>query len=832
MEQKKKARKCDYRAKPALQAVLLKVCCLCCWCFTSAISVLAQLPSDARLFNDGWAFHRGDLDPSSLSGSSNDTLWQAITLPQDWSIKGPFSPRWASATGYLPGGIGWYRKTFKIGKAETGLRQYIYFEGVYKNSVVWLNGHLLGRRPNGFVSFYYDMTPYLKENGVNVLLVKADHTDFADSRWYTGSGIYRNVFKVSAPSVHIPIWGVSMETMKIKERKAELGIHIAIEKPENATDRIRVENVLLDADGNKVSAVHQEYLLDTLDNRSVDTRMTLEMARTWSTEDPYLYSLVTTLKSNGKELSQYTTPVGIRQVRFTADSGLYLNGHALKLKGVCLHDDAGSFGTAVPMAVWKERLRLLKAAGCNAVRMTHNPHASGIYDLCDQMGLLVIDEAFDEWALGKHKWITGWNDGVPGTDGYHSEFKKWWKADLTDMIRRDRNHPSVIMWSIGNEIDYPNDPYSDPVLNEGHYPQIYGSGFMPEHPAAAALGSIAKALAGFVKGLDPSRPVTAGLAAVMMADKAGYTAALDVAGYNYQEYRYEEDHKQFPHRVMYGSENGHGYRAWKAVTAHPFIIGQFLWTGVDYLGEASKWPSHGNEAGLIDLSGFKKPEYYFRQSIWSDQSMVYLGTSKPYRRLDLKNSRHGMARPVWNYLLGDTVNVYCYTNCKQATLMLNGVAIGTQSQNDSTHVIMWRIPFHPGKLTVTARDQRGNIVQDSIQTVGNPDHIETTRRSLDKCAGENQIYAIDIHVADKEGATVMSDSSLIQVDVAGGGRLIGLENGNVRDVQPYGGNRRKAYHGRLKAYIKVMQPGKNIKVSVNHPKMDNRRLRASIVDFK
>ena len=354
--------------------------------------------------------------------------------------------------------------------------------------------------------------------------------------------------------------------------------------------------------------------------------------RLWSPEQPALYTLRTEVHHNGAVVDLEETSVGIRSIRFDPDAGFFLNDQNVKLKGVCLHDDAGALGVAVPPKVWERRLKTLKDAGVNAIRMAHNPHLPELYDLCDQLGFLVQDEAFDEWERGKNKWIAGWNVGTAGQDGTHEHFDEWSEADLGNMILRDRNHPSVIMWSIGNEIDYPNDPYTHEVLDRGASPQSYGPGYKPGNPHADRLGEVARRLAGFVRALDPTRPVTAGLASALMSNETGFADALDVAGYNYQEGRYAADHARYPRRVLYGSENGMRWDFWQAVAENPYVCGQFLWTGIDYLGEAGKWPTRSNGAGLLDLAGLPKPEYFYRQSLWAETPMVYLRHPRRPRR--------------------------------------------------------------------------------------------------------------------------------------------------------------------------------------------------------
>jgi beta-galactosidase/beta-glucuronidase len=327
----------------------------------------------------------------------------------------------------------------------------------------------------------------------------------------------------------------------------------------------------------------------------------------WSVDHPALYQLTVSLIENGKTIDHYSEAVGIRSIRLDADSGFFLNGANLKLKGVCIHDDAGALGVAVPEAVWRRRLITLKEVGCNSLRMSHNPHADYMYKLCDELGFLVLDEAFDEWETGKNKWIKGWNAGTPGKDGYHEYFKDWAAIDTRDMILRNYNHPSIIAWSIGNEIDYPNDPYSHEVLSTGNNPQIYGKGYLPDHPPASRLGELSKQLADVVRQYDTTRPVTAALAGVVMSNTTTYPENLDWVGYNYQEYRYAEDHAKYPSRIIYGSENGMALKAWNAVDSNQYISAQYLWTGIDYLGEAGRWPQRSNGAGLMDLAGFPKP---------------------------------------------------------------------------------------------------------------------------------------------------------------------------------------------------------------------------------
>lgn len=519
----------------------------------TANGAFAQL-NQRLLFNDGWSFHKGDVS-AGANGGSAEIQWQTVQLPHDWSIDGPFSEEWASATAYLPGGIGWYKKYFNAPANWKGKKVAVRFDGVYKNSEVWINGHYLGKRPNGFVPFQYDLSPYLKYNQRNLLTVKVDHTEFADSRWYTGSGIYRNVYLLVKNLIHIDRDDLVFSTPEVSASSASVKVKAIVTNVTSASAPVMVKIRLTDPKG-KIVGIEEHRFQAKPGQNDVTLNHSVSALHLWSVEEPQLYQLQVQVIRNGTVIDQETEAVGIRSIRFDKDNGFFLNEENLKLKGVCIHDDAGALGVAVPPEVWVRRLKALKDAGVNALRLSHNPHADYLYDLCDQMGFLVMDEAFDEWEIGKNKWVKGWNVGTPSKDGYHEYFKEWAHRDLEAMIKRDRNHPSVILWSIGNEIDYPNDPYTHPVLNSGRNPQIYGKGYLPDHPPASEITGIAKDLVKTVKAFDTTRPVTAALAGVVMSNEVGYPDVLDIVGYNYQEFRYAEDHQKYPNRIIYGSENG------------------------------------------------------------------------------------------------------------------------------------------------------------------------------------------------------------------------------------------------------------------------------------
>jgi len=763
-----------------------------------SIPVFAQTKFEPVLFNEDWRFHKGDLS-NAEKPDINTSSWRKLDLPHDWSIEGPFSSEWASATGYLPGGIGWYQKRFSTNPNWKNKQVYIYFDGVYRNSKVWINGQLLGFRPSGFTPFQYELSRYLKSDGDNVITVQVDHSKFADARWYTGSGIYRNVYLILKNPIHIRKWGVEFTTAKINESSAQAKIKVKLENSSAKQADIIVTGTLTEPGGKVVATLKKS--LHILDSATTDLSLSVPKPTLWSVDKPNLYKMQVSVSSNGQLIDQYTEQVGFRDIRFDAEKGFFLNGAAMKIKGVCIHDDAGALGVAVPEGVWRRRLAILKEAGVNALRMSHNPHADYLYRLCDEMGFLVQDEAFDEWEYSKNKWVQGWNVGSPSKDGYAEYFNEWATRDLADMVSRNYNHPSIIMWSIGNEIDYPNDPYSSDVLNTGRNPQIYGRGYLKDHPPVSRLGDISKRLVQVVRDLDTSRPVTAALAGVVMSNTTSYPDNLDVVGYNYQEYRYKDDHREFPQRIIYGSENGMQLSAWNAVDSNAYISAQFLWTGIDYLGEAGKWPERSNRAGLIDLAGFRKPEYFFRQSLWSAKPMVYIGTSEVPKEEDKGIWSHKRADPNWNWKPGDKVRVSCFTNAEEAELFLNGKSVGRKAMNDS-RIIYWDLEYISGELMVKAYTKQTEVAKDQIRTSGAPYAIKATLEP-NSSKGKDGLAQVVVQVVDQAGLPVYAGENEITLKINGKASLLGLESGSSSSHEDYKADKRKVMNGKLLAYIQL-----------------------------
>ncbi|GAO30666.1 sugar-binding domain-containing protein [Geofilum rubicundum] len=773
-----------------------------------AILVLMMLPvkgqvafGDAELLNRDWKFQLGD-PQEAAAPDFDDSRWRSLNLPHDWSVEGTYSPHHASATGYLPGGIGWYRKQIDIPTSQANQKIYLYLEGVYRNGEVFINGHSLGMRPNGYISYMHDLTPHLNFGGKNTIAVRVDHSESADSRWYTGSGIYRDVYLVTAHPIHIDQWGIHFTTPKVTSRKAEVQVATSLTNHSGTPTPLTVTQELRDKNQIQVASTSSRLSLEGGEQGSVTQKMDLSNPHLWSLDTPYLYTLVTKVYANNEVIDQSDIKVGVRTLDFDPDKGFALNGVSMNLKGVCLHHDAGSLGAAVPREVWKRRLLALKELGTNAIRTSHNPQAPDLYELCDELGLLVLNEAFDEWEYPKKKWIEGWNQGEPGFQGHAAFFEEWAATDLKDMILRDRNHPSIIMWSIGNEVDYPNDPYSHPVLDQEGIGQQHVRGYQPDQPHADRLGAIAERFAAIVRKYDPTRPVTAGLAGPVMSNETDYPGALDVVGYNYTENRYESDHKKYPDRIFYGSENRHGLSEWKHVRDKDYIFGQFLWTGIDYLGEAHRWPSRGFTSGLLDLAGYKKPRAYFRQSLWSNEPMVYLGTYPNGRG---RNHLSSDADPVWNYQEDQTIRVVSYTNCETVQLLLNGEKIGEPvAQNDETGIIHWDLPFEGGTLEAIGYTNGRETARYQIQTSGRPESISAqiwdNKQAIDKDFGVAQI---EVEILDAEGKHVVLADNEISVRVRGPFSLLGMEASNPQDMGNYKNNRLRAFNGRMIVYIQA-----------------------------
>ena len=755
--------------------------------------------------NLDWRFFRGD-EPEAWQNRYDDSNWRRVTVPHDWSVEEPFSPEHSSGTGYLSGGVGWYRKHFSLQPLNQDSRVTVCFEGVYNNSQVWCNGYYLGKRPFGYSEFVYDISHCVRHDGSeNIIVVRVDKQHTGDSRWFTGVGIYRGVSVTCTDAICIDTYGVFAYTTDAVA--GTMAAEVSIRNP-GETDQVEIRNTIL-LDGNILTTVSDIKTCSSGITNCTQS-LTIPTPLLWSPESPVLYTLVTEILRNGVVVDKTETKTGLRDIRFDATDGFFLNGKNYSLKGVCVHHDAGCLGAAVRPKVWQRRLNTLKAMGCNAIRMSHNPHMNELYDLCDSMGFFVIDEAFDEWEGVKNKWTTGHNVYPPAHYGYYEDFPTWGRADLTAMVLRDRNHPSIILWSIGNEIDYPNDPYCHPLFdtttgnndkNKPFQERLYD----PGRPNAERLVTIARDLVATVKEYDITRPVTAALAFPELSNLTGLSGVLDVVGYNYKEQHYKDDHGKYPGHIILGTENGHHIEAWQAVTDNDFIAGQFLWTGIDYLGETPGWPSHGSAAGAIDLAGFEKPAYYYRQALWVDRPVLQLAASYPLPDDMPVRAWFNEYKLAWNFAPGETVNVACHTNCQEVELFLNDRSLGRRRQSELSDMwkkgmpLIWPVEFEPGQLRAVGYSD-GVSVESILNSTGAAVAIKA-RVSDDKIVFDGQdMTHIEFELVDTDGRYVADAYDMIRVSVEGG-ILLGLENGDLADTMPYSSHCRRAHKGRLLAYV-------------------------------
>ncbi len=735
-----------------------------------------------NIINQNWKFHLGDVPEADYMGY-DDRAWKNVTLPHDWSVEYPFDKAHASGTGYLPGGTAWYRKHFILPDDIKGKRVRITFDGVYKHSRVWINSNYLGGRAYGYAPFTFDISEFVRA-GENVISVLVEHDQVADSRWFTGSGIYRDVTLEITEMSCFAKDGIFVTTKNVdKTGNALLDIEF------KTIDCDETEFIIEDKDGNTVAAVGG--------NNCGNAVVTVPEASLWAPDSPYMYNLVCHAFRDGKMTDAITVPFGIRTIFFDADKGFFLNGENMKLKGVCVHHDAGVLGAAVPPAVWERRIRKFKEAGCNALRTAHNPPSASLLDLCDRLGLLVMDEAFDEWEGTKNKWWQGHNVYPPKKYGYAEDFPMWHKADLEAMVLRDRNHPSIILWSIGNEIDYPNDPYVTPLFDE-----VLGNNdngkpkeerrYDDKKPDASRLTTIAKELVDIVHNVDSTRPVLSALSFPELSTRTGFADVLDVSGYNYREKFYEEDHKRFPDRVIFGSENGHNPDAWYAVRDNDYICGQFLWTGIDFLGECVGWPYRISQAGMLDLCAYEKPLYYRRKAMWTDVPFVKIAVSKGER----EKTHVWTDRFVYSGEEGETMFVSCYTNAEKAELFLNGKSLGEKTAEN--YRATWEIPFEKGTLTAKI-----DGAEDSLTTPGNAEIISLLADKTEMKADGQDIIQVEVALLDNNGNISASNDKIIYYQITGDAQILGIENGKPDDLTAYSEKYRQTNYGRAIVYVRA-----------------------------
>ncbi len=782
-----------------------------CLAFAGFFSVQA---SEILNFNNEWKFQlceNGVVNDWSAP-SLDDSSWRTLNVPHDWSIEGRYDKSNPSGPqgGYMPCGTAWYRKHFTLDDKYEGKRVTLRFDGVYMNSETWINGRMVGRYPNGYNSFEYDITPYVKTDGSeNVIAVKVDNSLQPASRWYSGSGIYRDVHLVIDNQIHFVHDATFARTLSASTEKAVLGIDCRVianaypetrfawtdntslfiwtrndettdTQPAQPNNRVKkqceVRFSLMDGE-RLITSVSEPRVIGDFTTSDFSLEMPVDNPKLWSSSSPSLYTLVCELLCEGKVMDRNEMKVGLREIKFSNTAGMTVNGVPEKIQGVCMHQSAGCFGTAVPREVWEYRLRELKKMGCNAVRLSHYPHAPYIYELCDEIGLYATNEIFDEWNRGQEWGYSETSYGkMPYT--YHLYFDQWHDTDLRRLIRRDRNHPCLIMYMLGNEI--PNQ-------------RIQGNELLKE-------------LRDISHQEDPTRPVTAGCDFFVGANAYGFMDIMDIAGYNYidrihPDSLYLAEHEKHPERIILGTETYHTYKNHASIEKCPAAIGEFIWVAFDYLGEVV-WPdTRGWDDGIFDVAGFPKSEAFLRKCLWTQEPAVYAGVL-----VDDERDFDWSIRPVkchWNWEEGNLLTVYAYSNCQEVELKAGGKKYGRQKVDRDSCSAMWQVPYKAGELKVVGYNGGKKVAEWSVSTTDEqPSEIKSTCLNPDS-EGEVKIYEID--AVDSKGHRIPTFSGSFVVS-AENATILGIDNGNQYDPE---GKKYTSlsegnfYEGRALVYLKV-----------------------------
>ena len=761
--------------KPMLRAALS----VSLFAFFSGVPVLARtvISLDA-----GWRFFQGAAEGAEVPGF-DDATWRKLDIPHDWSIEGRFDKNAATggAGGWLPSGVAWYRREIPLPAEAEGRRVWVEFDGVMANSDVWINGHHLGHRPNGYVSFRYDVTDHVRPGAVNLLAVKTDTSAQPASRWYTGAGIYRHARLVMAEPVHIAPWGVFVGTSEVSDKKALVSVATKVSNTTAKAGKLTLRSEVLDGNGRRIAMAETGIEAPAAGQVDVPQMLLVSKPALWSVESPALHTLVSSMVADGRVIDETRTSFGIRRAEFRSETGFWLNGKNLKLKGVCLHHDGGAVGAAVPLDVWQRRLSILRDLGVNAIRTAHNPPAPEFLDLCDRMGFLVMDEFFDCWTKAKNP------------HDYHRHFKKWSHTDLRDGVLRDRNHPSVILYSVGNEIH----DTGRPELAKG----------------------ILRGLVDICHAADPTRPVTQALFRPNSTGdyQNGLADMLDVIGTNYRDQELLQAWRDKPGRKIIGTEQSHERATWLACRDNPPHSGQFLWVGVDYLGESRSWPLTVFNAGLIDRAGFIQPRGYERQSWWSDKPMV-----KAFRRVArtaetpadpgyeaVEWKRQQVLFSDWNPADAaiQRVNVEIYSNADEVELLLNGKSLGKKPTRKDCAALNWDVPYAPGTLQAIARNSGREVARDTLRTAGKAVAVRLLPDKKSLGLGWDDVAHVVAELVDANGTVVPDAADLVRFELSGPGKIVAVDSGSVVSTEPFQASEREAFQGRCLAILRAKGGG-------------------------
>lgn len=754
-------------------------------------------------FNFGWKFHLGDVTEAQNS-QFDDGDWRLLNLPHDWSIEQSYTTEnTAGSTGFLPTGIGWYRKTFEVPSAWKHTITHIEFDGVYRNSEVWINGHYLGKRPYGYSAFTYELSQYLNYGGENTIAVKVDHTNYADSRWYSGSGIYRSVRLVNTSKIYVPQFGAWVETPQVTTQNAKVVLAVVVKNTEGKSQKLNVKVLIKDKQDKTIAQTNKKLTSTSCDTTNLT--LSLKDPKLWSIEQSNMYKAEIQVLSGKNIVDTYVVDFGIRSIRFDANKGFFLNNNSVKLKGVCLHHDAGAVGAVFIRDVWKRRLSKLKEIGANAIRLAHNPGDPGLLTLCDEMGFVVINEALDEWKRNKSKWITSRfaDDMRPGLEsGYGDNFEEWAERDVKDMVRYSRNHPSIIMWSMGNEIEWTY-PYYFKMEKSN---QGLGNQVLMEETGDGQdeLKETAEQIEKWIKEVDQSRFVTTGGVLPKAGNITGYFDVPDVIGYNYRAENYDEDHKNYPNRMMYGSENWGTYQEWKDAVDRDFVAGIFIWTGIAYMGESGPFPWKGLEISLLDFSAFYTPRGHFYRTLWNDKPYTYLAT-KHAKKAQWKYEKGRFVdnriknwldkwlfedvEQTWNYNEGDSVFVEVYSNSPQVELFVNEKSYGVKSPSDfSDHIVKYLVPYQAGEIKAVGVNAEIKEAEYSIRTAKYVSKIVLKADRTRMSANGYDAVHIEAFTQTKSGDLVPDKEMQLLFTIEGEGVNIGVDNGWDRNVQNHKSN--------------------------------------------
>jgi len=739
----------------------------------TTLTVYSQAQSRKTIpFDKDWNFMIGD-DEGAMKVEYDDRRWQLLDVPHDWSIAGPVDRDNPSGRGgaFFPDGVGWYRKSFQVTAADEGKRVFIDFDGIMANSDVYINGEHLGHRPFGYVSFRYELTPHLKYGGENIIAVRADNTIQPASRWYTGAGIYRNVRMVTTQPTHIDHWGVFVSTPEVSKRNAKVKVQTKVVNTSSSEKQVKLVTDILDMEGKKLKTVENSQKIAAGGSFDFEQTADVKNPKLWDIGQGNLYRTVSKVMIGNEEMDLLETNFGIREFRFEPATGFYINDRNIKIKGVCLHHDGGGLGAAVPLKVWERRLELMRDLGVNAIRTSHNPFAPEFYELCDRMGFLVMDETFDTWKAAKNH----------GEAGYNLNFDEWWERDTRDVVMRDRNYPSIFIYSIGNEI---RDNLDSP------------EGFRKYREQQDLIHS-----------LDPTRPVTMGLFRPNTQNvyDNGFAEMMDIVGQNYREEELVAAYHQNPERNLLGTENAHGREAWLILRDNPFMSGQFLWTGIDYLGEAD-WPQISHDFGLLDRIGGTKARALQRKSWWADEPVVYA-----VRRED--NLGGGELVSDWtpkDFDTYDVAQIEVYSNTEEVELFLNGNSQGVKKVPADASPVRYDVTFESGTLEVIGRSKGKQTAVHTLKTAGKPFAVklETDQKEIEN--RYHDISHVKVYVVDEQGNRCPNADNLINYEITGSGKFLALDNGDRIDHSSSKGKRRRVYRGEGLAIVAATADDGNI----------------------